>query len=113
MPGADHGADPVQSELITDLLKEKIPAIKTTPFIHGEILSGRELDLEYRGIFLLRFVHQTHLFLCPCFGIRNTISFTDVFFGTEAFHNHGFIFTINIDGFLYIIRNRIFCLCPT
>ena len=39
--GADHGADPVQSELIIDLLNEKIPAIKAALLIHREILSGR------------------------------------------------------------------------
>ena len=113
MPGADHGTDPVQAEFVIDLLEEEVAAVEAALCIQGKVRSGTQFDVETGGILFFSFVHKAHLFLGPCFGIDNTISITDIFFRTEAPDDQGFIFSVHIYGFLYIVRNRIFCFRPS
>ena len=113
MPSADHGTDPVQAEFVIDLLEEEVAAIEAVLCVKRQIGAGTQLNVEFGRILFFGFIHKAHLFLGPCFGISNTISFTDIFFGTKASDDKGFVFSVHVYGFLYIVRNRIFCFRPT
>ena len=104
----DSLADPVKPQFIVNILKKQIAAIEAPPGIVFQTFNRGKINLDRGSFFFFRQVHESNLFLCPGFGICNTIRITDIFFRTEFFDNHGFIFSININGLLCVIKNGIF-----
>ena len=113
MPGGNGTAYLIKTEFIINALQEKVTAVEAVLFIHGEICSGAEFNIEFGAVFQFRFVHQANLFLSPCFGICNTISFADVFFRAQPFYDQRLILAIHVNSFLYIIRNGILRFGPS
>ncbi len=113
MPCADHGADPVQSEFVIDLLKEEVAAVEAAPGIRRQVGTGMQGDFERRFFLLFFIIHYPHLFPGPGFSVSNSISFTNKVVGTESFDNKGTVFPIHPDCLQGTVCSGVFVLRPS
>ena len=75
----DCRTDPVQAQVIIDLLKEKIAGIKRTLLLQRDGADRGEGDIDRRIFFLAFFIEFCDIISGPGFGVINTIGFTYIF----------------------------------
>ena len=113
VPSGDCAAYFVQAKFVINVLKKKISSIESSLLVHNQIGSGTEFHVELCGVFFFCFIHKSHLFFCPCFGIGYTVCFTDMLFGTKGPDDLRLVFSIDSNGFYCSVGNRIFSGCPS